>query len=175
MIASALDAMFERGETTEFLEVSYANGEKEVLHFGDFVSGAMIESVVRRAKKLALKRCIGGGEKGLVTDDLVGAVREEFRENKGPAEHEQPGRLGEDRRQEGRAHRRRQVAGRPHSSTAAEHGEGRHHWPVPVTAAPHRRTIADRSATVPARALAGSRPFARDSRPGSRSRIETAA
>jgi len=74
--------MFERGETTEFLEVSYANGEKEVLHFGDFVSGAMIESVVRRAKKLALKRCIGGGEKGLVTDDLVGAVREEFRENK---------------------------------------------------------------------------------------------
>jgi len=81
MIASALDAMFERGETTEFLEVSYANGEKEVLHFGDFVSGAMIESVVRRAKKLALKRCIGGGEKGLVTDDLVAAVREEFTEN----------------------------------------------------------------------------------------------
>ena len=81
MIASALDAMFERGETTEFLEVSYANGEKEVLHFGDFVSGAMIESVVRRAKKLALKRCIGGGEKGLVTDDLVAAVREEFKEN----------------------------------------------------------------------------------------------
>jgi proteasome-associated ATPase len=81
MIASALDAMFERGETTQFLEVSYANGEKEVLHFGDFVSGAMIESVVRRAKKLALKRCIGGGEKGLVTDDLVAAVREEFKEN----------------------------------------------------------------------------------------------
>lgn len=41
----------------------------------------MIESVVRRAKKLALKRCIGGGEKGLVTDDLVAAVREEFKEN----------------------------------------------------------------------------------------------
>jgi proteasome-associated ATPase len=81
MIASALDAMFERGETTQFLEVSYANGEKEVLHFGDFVSGAMIESVVRRAKTLALKRCIGGGEKGLVTDDLVAAVREEFKEN----------------------------------------------------------------------------------------------
>jgi proteasome-associated ATPase len=81
MIASALDAMFERGETTEFLEASYANGEKEVLHFGDFTSGAMIESVVRRAKKLALKRCIGGGEKGLVTNDLVAAVREEFKEN----------------------------------------------------------------------------------------------
>src|SRR2546426_4956116 len=81
MIASALDAMFERGEATEFLEVSYANGEKEVLYFGDFVSGAMIESVVRRAKKLALKRCIGGGEKGLVTHDLGAAVREEVKEN----------------------------------------------------------------------------------------------
>ena len=81
MIASALDAMFERGETTEFLEVSYANGEKDVLHFGDFVSGAMIESVVRRAKTRAVKRCIGGGEKGLGTGDLVAAVGEEFKEN----------------------------------------------------------------------------------------------
>jgi len=81
MIASALNAMFERDETSQFLEVSYANGEKEVLHFGDFVSGAMIESVVRRAKKLAVKRCIGGGEKGLITDDMVAAVREEFKEN----------------------------------------------------------------------------------------------
>ena len=53
-----------------------------------------------------------------------------------PAKHGQPGRLGEDRRQEGRAHRHRQVAGRPHPSTAAEHGEGNHHWPVTVTAAP---------------------------------------
>ena len=80
-IRSGVEAMFDRGEATQFLEVSYANGEKEVLHFGDFVSGAMIESVVRRAKKLALKRHIGGGEKGLGTDDLVAAVREEFREN----------------------------------------------------------------------------------------------
>ncbi len=79
--AAAGDIFQKRGETTQFLEVSYANGEKEVLHFGDFVSGAMIESVVRRAKKLALKRCIGGGGKGLVTDDLVAAVREEFKEN----------------------------------------------------------------------------------------------
>src|SRR6267142_671825 len=81
MITSALGAMFERDETNQFLEASYANGEKEVLHFGDFVSGAMIESVVRRAKKLALKRYIGGGEKGLIIDDLVAAVREEFKEN----------------------------------------------------------------------------------------------
>jgi proteasome-associated ATPase len=61
--------------------VTYANGDKEVLYFKDFSSGAMIESVVRRAKKLALKRYIGGGEKGITADDLVTATREEFKEN----------------------------------------------------------------------------------------------
>jgi len=81
MIASALEAMYSRGENNQLLEVAYANGDKEVLYFKDFVSGAMIESVVRRAKKLALKRYIGGAEKGLTTDDLVAAVREEFKEN----------------------------------------------------------------------------------------------
>jgi len=81
MIASALEAMYSRGENNQLLEVAYANGDKEVLYFKDFVSGAMIESVVRRAKKLALKRYIGGAEKGLTTADLVAAVREEFKEN----------------------------------------------------------------------------------------------
>ena len=47
----------------------------------DFSSGAMIESVVRRAKKLALKRYIGGGQKGIMVDDLLTTVREEFKEN----------------------------------------------------------------------------------------------
>jgi proteasome-associated ATPase len=61
--------------------VTYANGDKEVLFFKDFSSGAMIESVVRRAKKLALKRYIGGGAKGVTTDDMLTAVREEFKEN----------------------------------------------------------------------------------------------
>ena len=50
-------------------------------YFKDFSSGAMIESVVRRAKKLALKRYIAGGQKGIMTDDLLTAVREEFQEN----------------------------------------------------------------------------------------------
>jgi proteasome-associated ATPase len=61
--------------------VTYTSGDKEVLYFKDFSSGAMIESVVRRAKKFALKRCIAGGEKGLTTADLLAAVREEFKEN----------------------------------------------------------------------------------------------
>jgi len=81
MIAAALDTMYSRDDENRFLEVTYANGEKDVLYFNDFASGAMIESVVRRAKKLALKRLIGGGAKGLTTDNVLAAVREEFKEN----------------------------------------------------------------------------------------------
>jgi proteasome-associated ATPase len=81
MITASIEAMYSLSEENRFLEVTYANGDKEVLYFKDFASGAMIESVVRRAKKLALKRYIGKGEKGINTDDLLTAVREEFKEN----------------------------------------------------------------------------------------------
>jgi proteasome-associated ATPase len=81
MIAQTVEAMYSLDEDNRFLEVTYANGDKEVLYFKDFASGAMAESIVRRAKKLALKRLIGGGPKGICTDDLLAAVREEFKEN----------------------------------------------------------------------------------------------
>jgi proteasome-associated ATPase len=81
MIAATIDEMYSLGEENRFLEVTYANGDKEVLYFKDFSSGAMIESVVRRAKKLALKRYIHTSEKGIKVDDLLNAVREEFKEN----------------------------------------------------------------------------------------------
>jgi len=81
MVEAGAEAMYDLGDENRFLEVTYANGDKEVLYFKDFASGAMIESVVRRAKKLALKRLIGGGPKGIASDDLVAAVREEFKEN----------------------------------------------------------------------------------------------
>src|SRR6266446_1851678 len=75
------DEMYSLEEENRFLEVTYANGDKEVLYFKDFASGAMVESIVRRAKKLALKRYIQTGEKGIKVDDLLNAVREEFKEN----------------------------------------------------------------------------------------------
>ena len=81
MIDATVEAMYTLSEENRFLEVTYANGDKEVLFFKDFSSGAMIESIVRRAKKLALKRYIGGGPKGVGTDDMLTAVREEFKEN----------------------------------------------------------------------------------------------
>jgi proteasome-associated ATPase len=81
MIAATVDEMYSLGEENRFLEVTYANGDKEVLFFKDFSSGAMIESIVRRAKKLALKRYIQTSEKGIKVEDLLNAVREEFKEN----------------------------------------------------------------------------------------------
>src|SRR5262249_41581864 len=81
LIESAVDAMSTVADENRFLEVTYANGDKEILYFKDFASGAMMESVVRRAKKLALKRYIASVEKGVKLDDLLAAVREEFKEN----------------------------------------------------------------------------------------------
>ena len=70
-----------RDRENRFLEVTYQNGDKEDLYFKDFSSGAMIENIVRRAKKLSIKRQIDGGAKGICTDDLVASVRQEFREH----------------------------------------------------------------------------------------------
>ena len=81
MITAAVEEMYNLEEENRFLEVTYANGDKEVLYFKDFSSGAMIESVVRRAKKLALKRYIQTSAKGINLDDVLNAVREEFKEN----------------------------------------------------------------------------------------------
>jgi proteasome-associated ATPase len=81
MIDATVEKMYASEPDNEFLEVTYANGEKEVLYFKDFNSGAMIENVVARAKKLAIKRYIEDGTKGLRTEDLRLAIRDEFREN----------------------------------------------------------------------------------------------
>jgi proteasome-associated ATPase len=81
MITVTVEALYSLSEENRFLEVTYASGDNELLYFKDFASGAMIESIVRRAKKLALKRFIAGGDKGITRDDLLTAVREEFKEN----------------------------------------------------------------------------------------------
>jgi proteasome-associated ATPase len=81
LINTAVEEMYALSDENRFLEVTYANGDKEILYFKDFASGAMMESVVRRAKKLALKRYISSGEKGIMLENLLTAVREEFKEN----------------------------------------------------------------------------------------------
>ena len=68
-------------DENKFLEVTYAKGEREIFYFKDFSSGAMIENIVARAKKMAVKRLIDTGERGIQLDDLHQAVRDEFKEN----------------------------------------------------------------------------------------------
>ena len=103
--------MYRDDEANQFLEVTYQNGDKEILYYKDFASGAMIENIVRRAKKLAIKRVIAGGAQGRVHQDLLDSHQAGVQGARGPAEHHQPRRLGQDQRQEGRAHRLHPHAG----------------------------------------------------------------
>ncbi len=81
MIEATVEKMYAEDDDNRFLEVTYANGEKELLYFKDFNSGAMIESVVSRAKKYAIKDFIEHKEKGLRSSHLIRAIKDEFREN----------------------------------------------------------------------------------------------
>jgi len=81
MIEATVNEMYREEEDNRFLEVTYQNGDKEMLYFRDFASGAMIENIVRRAKKLAIKRRIAEEGRGIRTDDLVASIRQEYKEN----------------------------------------------------------------------------------------------
>ena len=81
MIDTAVAEMFSLGDDNRFLEVTYQNGDKEVLYFKDFASGAMIENVVRRAKKSAIKRQIADEGTGIMLDDLISSIHQEYKEN----------------------------------------------------------------------------------------------
>jgi proteasome-associated ATPase len=75
------EQMYKVCDDNKFLEVTYAQGSKEIYYFKDFASGAMIEHIVRRAKKHALKRFIATGQWGLQLEDFLSAVKDEFKEN----------------------------------------------------------------------------------------------
>ena len=81
IIDEGVRRMYADADENRFLEVTYANGDKEVLYFKDFNSGAMIENIVNRAKKMAIKRFLETGEKGIKATDLFIAVTDEFKEN----------------------------------------------------------------------------------------------
>jgi proteasome-associated ATPase len=81
MIGELITMMYSTGEENKFLEVTYAKGEREIFYFKDFSSGAMIENIVARAKRKAVKRAIAGEQHGITADDLTLSVKEEFKEN----------------------------------------------------------------------------------------------
>ncbi len=81
MIEATVTEMYRQDDDNRFLEVTYQNGDRDVMFFKDFASGAMIENIVRRAKKLAIKRVISGGERGIKLADLTMSIRQEFKEH----------------------------------------------------------------------------------------------
>ena len=81
MIQRVVERMYTETEENRFLEVTYANGDKEVLYFRDFNSGAMIQNIVDRAKKMAIKEFLETGQKGLRVSHLLAACVDEFKEN----------------------------------------------------------------------------------------------
>jgi proteasome-associated ATPase len=81
MIQHTVERMYSETEENRFLEVTYANGDKETLYFKDFNSGAMIQNIVDRAKKMAIKDLLTSGQRGLRMHHLQAACVDEFREN----------------------------------------------------------------------------------------------
>src|SRR5690349_11756823 len=81
MVQRVVERMYTESEENQFLEVTYANGDKEVLYFKDFNSGAMIENIVARAKKMAIKDFLETGQKGMRVNHLLAACVDEFSEN----------------------------------------------------------------------------------------------
>ena len=81
MVDKTVEEMYCTEDRNRFLEVTYQNGDKEVMFFKDFSSGAMIENIVRRSKKLAIKRLLAGGSKGIQTADLLASIKQEFKEH----------------------------------------------------------------------------------------------
>jgi proteasome-associated ATPase len=81
MIERTVTEMYRADDENRFLEVTYQNGDKEILYFKDFASGAMIENIVRRAKKLAIKRALAGTGRGIRLSDLLESIKQEYKEN----------------------------------------------------------------------------------------------
>jgi proteasome-associated ATPase len=81
MIERTVEEMYRTDDDNRFLEVTYQGGDKEILYYKDFSSGAMIENIVRRAKKLAVKRQIAVGERGIRLTDLIESIRQEYHES----------------------------------------------------------------------------------------------
>ncbi len=81
MVDQTVEEMYSTEDRNRFLEVTYQNGDKETMFFKDFSSGAMIENIVRRSKKLAIKRLLAGGSRGIQTADLLAAIKQEFKEH----------------------------------------------------------------------------------------------
>ena len=135
MIQRTVERMYSETEENRFLEVTYANGDKEVLYFKDFNSGAMIENIVARAKKMAIKDLLEAGNRGIRVQHLLAACVDEFKENEDLPNTTNPDDWARDLRQEGRADRVHPHAGPGQAGHRgrALHRHRRQHRPVPLS------------------------------------------
>ena len=135
MIDRTVLRMYEESEENQFLEVTYAGGDKEVLYFKDFNSGAMIQNIVDRAKKMAIKDLLDTGVTGPADRPPAAGLPGRVRRERGPAQHHQPRRLGQDQRQEGRADRLHPDPDQLQAGHSARPVDrhGLEHRPVPVS------------------------------------------
>ena len=144
MIERTVAEMYQADEHNQFLEVTYQNGDKEVMYYKDFSSGAMIENIVRRAKKLAIKRVIAGEGRGIRSQDLLDSIKQEYKEHEDLPNTTNPDDWAKISGQEGRAHR---LHPDPHGPGRRDDRRPFHraggHRPVPLIApprpGPHRR------------------------------------
>ena len=107
MVEKTVEEMYSTEDRNRFLEVTYQNGDKELMYFKDFSSGAMIENIVRRVEEAGHQAAPGRRVEGHQGRGPAGVDQAGVQGARGPAQHDQPGRLGQDLRQEGRAHRLR--------------------------------------------------------------------
>ena len=148
MIEATVAEMYRDDEDNRFLEVTYQNGDKEVLYYRDFASGAMIENIVRRAKKLAIKRAIAGEGAGIRTSGPLGVDPPGVQGERGSPQHHQPRRLGADLGQEGGADRvRADPAGRHRGDPGRPFHRAGGYRPVPLSGDDPGRRRPRRAAT----------------------------
>ena len=140
MIQRVVERMYTETEENRFLEVTYANGDKEVLYFKDFNSGAMIQNIVDRGKKMAIKEFLETGQKGLRVQHLLAACVDEFRENEDLPNTTNPDDWARISGKKGEriVYIRTLVSGQAGHRGRPVHRHGRQHRPVPLITA--RRT-----------------------------------
>ena len=126
--------MYTESEENRFLEVTYANGDKEVLYFKDFNSGAMIQNIVDRAKKMAIKDFLDTGQKGMRVAHLLAACVDEFKENEDLPNTTNPDDWARISGKKGEriVYIRTLVTGKQGTEAGPVHRHRRQHRPVPV-------------------------------------------
>ena len=140
MIQRTVERMYTESEENRFLEVTYANGDKEVLYFKDFNSGAMLQNIVDRAKKMAIKEQLETGAGGLRVSHLMAACLDEFKENEDLPNTTNPDDWARISGKKGEriVYIRTLISGKGNESGPGDR-HGHEHRPVPVGTARRRR------------------------------------